>query len=141
MNIGHETAAHGSVTLEWRQSSGQTAARAGAVVLALALFSCAHTQTPIVITSHVLDAAGMTFESVAAGMVTASERGTLTDEQVTAWNEFTVRWAVGYGKAVTAWVDAKQRLDQPAATQATAFLTGLMAELGTFQLVAQWGGR
>lgn len=104
--------------------------------------SCAHAPVqPIVISAHVLDAAGVTFESVAAGMTAASKSNALTAEQVTAWNAFTVRWAAGYGKAVTAWVDAKQRLDQPAATQATAFLTGLLAELGTFQLVAQWGAR
>ena len=128
----------------YRSASMSRSTRNYAAILSILFFgiSCAHAPTqPIVITSHVLDAAGMTFESVAAGMITASERNALTAEQVTAWNAFTVRWAAGYGAAVTAWIDAKQRLDQPAATQATAFLTGLLAELGTFQLVAQWGVR
>jgi hypothetical protein len=110
---------------------------AGALLLTIA---CAHVDTkvqPIVISSHVLDVAGMTFETVAAGMVAASNRNTLTAEQVAAWNDFTVRWAVGYGAAVTQWVSAKQRLDQPAADQAVALLTGLLAELATFQFVAQ----
>jgi hypothetical protein len=102
----------------------------------LALLACAHAPQPIVITSHVLDAAGMTFESVTAGMVSASERNALTREQVLAWNDFTVRWAAGYGLAVDRWVEAKKKLDSPAAEQAAALLTGLLAELGTFQIVA-----
>jgi hypothetical protein len=108
-----------------------------AVMALCATFSCAHAQKvqPIVITSHVLDAAGLTFESVAAGMAAASQRNALTAEQVAAWNDFTVRWAAGYGAAVTQWVEAKQRLDQSAADQAVALLTGLLSELGTFQIV------
>jgi hypothetical protein len=114
-----------------------TNAPAIAVLALSCAMSCATTSKaqPIVITSHVLDAAGLTFESVAAGMAAASQRNALTAEQVAAWNDFTVRWADGYGAAVTQWVEAKQRLDQPAADQAVALLTGLLSELGTFQIV------
>lgn len=117
-------------------------ARSVAVVALCCAFSCATARTtPIVISAHVLDAAGMTFESVATGMQHASERNALTAEQVAAWNDFTVRWAAGYGAAVTRWVDAKQRLDSPAAEQAAALLTGLLSELGTFQVVVMGAQR
>jgi hypothetical protein len=114
-----------------------TNAPAIAVLALSCAMGCATTSKvqPIVITSHVLDAAGLTFESVAAGMAAASQRNALTAEQVAAWNDFTVRWAAGYGAAVTQWVEAKQRLDQSAADQAVALLTGLLSELGTFQIV------
>lgn len=111
---------------------------ASIAVLALVVTSCAHADhkvQPIVVTSHILDAVGLTFETVAAGMKAASARGALTAEQVTAWNDFTVRWAAGYGSAVEQWREAKKKLDQPAADQAAGLLTGLLSELGAFQIV------
>lgn len=112
--------------------------RAIPVLAILAISACATTKVqPIVISAHVLDAAGLTFESVAAGMIEASERDALTNDQIVAWNDFVVRWAAGYGLAVTQWVEAKQRLDQPAADQAVSLLTGLLSELATFQFVVQ----
>lgn len=102
----------------------------------LAFVGCATVKTqPIIVSSHLLDAAGMTFEVVAAGMFEAAASGALTEEQVLTWNDFTIRWSLAYGKAVTQWVEAKQRLDLPAADQAAGLLTGLLAELGTFQIV------
>lgn len=106
------------------------------------LLSCAHVDSkvqPIVITGHMLDVAGMTFESVEAGMRAASERQALTREQVLAWNDFLERWRVGYKASAAAWREAKTKLDKPAAEQAASLLTSLLSELATWQLVVAGG--
>lgn len=107
-----------------------------AVVAVFALscaMSCAARVQPIVITGHVLDGGGMTFEAIEAGMMAASDRHALTREQALAWNDFRARWDSGYRSAAKQWKDAKANLDEPAAQQAAALITSLLAELATWQ--------
>ena len=105
-------------------------------------FSCAHAPKaqPIVISAHVLDGAGMTFEATSLAIHMAcpsAENCAFTRAQTLAWNDFAGRWDAAYRLGVEQWKDAKTRLDQPAADQAAALLTGLLGELATFQFVAQ----
>lgn len=103
----------------------------------LGLLACATTvrTQPIVITGHVLDFAGDTFEVVDAGMHAAAAQHLLTDQQIASYEEFVARWDKGYRSAAKTWKEARQNLDEPAAQQAASILAGLISELGTWQFV------
>lgn len=124
----------------YRSAHMSSALRNYALAVSIFLAACATTKVqPIVITGHVLDGAGMTFESVEAGMVAASNRNALTREQTLAWNDFRARWSAGYMSARKTWKEAKANLDEPAAQQALDIISSLLGELATWQTVVAGG--
>lgn len=106
------------------------------VAVAAGELSCAHTQQPaLIITASTLDAAGITFESVAAGMQTASDNRALTREQVLAWDDFLERWRKGYKLACADWRAAKAKGDASGAEQAEAAVASLIGQLNEWASV------
>jgi hypothetical protein len=100
--------------------------------------SCAHTgpaPSAIAVTGDVLDGAGITFETVAAGMKAASNAHALSVADVEAWNDFLARWKAGYHLTAKAWRDAKARADGTGVEQAEAALGALLGELAQWQFV------
>lgn len=120
-----------------------------ATLAAVAALSCAigcatTNPQPIVITGHMLDAGGMTFEAVNAAMTSvcpSAEQCRLSTEQVLAWNDFIARWDKGYRSAAKAWKESRAKLDEPAAQQAASLLTSLLGELASWQFVVQGAAR
>lgn len=107
-------------------------------VLAVVFFvtaACAHAPSALIITGSTLDAAGITMESVEAGMRSASDARELTREQVLAWNDFLARWKVGYPDACAAWRAAKAKQDDSSAEQAAAALAVLIGQLNDWASV------
>lgn len=100
------------------------------------IVACAHTQqSALIITASTLDAAGVTFEAVAAGMQTASDNRALTREQVLAWNDFLERWRKGYKLACADWRAAKAKGDASGAEQAGAAVGALIGQLNEWASV------
>lgn len=102
------------------------------------LLACAHAPAAaLAVTGETLDAAGIAFETTAAGMQAASDAHTLTAEQVYAWNDFLARWKAGYPGACALWRAAKSTGDLALAAQAEALIATFLAQLATWQTVAK----